>query len=151
MTLQSPPIAKLLPHSEAMALLDRLVSSDSCSLSAELAIREDGLFDDGFGFVPCYVGIEYMAQAIAAFAGMKARRRGEPVKLGFLLGTRNFCSSTANFPCGSVLTVSITEVLTGDNGMCAFDCEIIGEGILVTAQLKVYQPPNADDFLSGQR
>ena len=84
-----PDIRSLVPHAGAMLLLDRVVSADADNLLAEVRIRSDSLFCNGDG-VGVWVGIEYMAQAIAAWAGYIARSRGEPVKLGFLLGTRRY-------------------------------------------------------------
>ena len=76
-----PDIRSLLPHAGPMVLLDRVISVDDDSLLAEVRIRSDSLFCDGDG-VGAWVGIEYMAQAIGAWAGYIARLRGEPVKLG---------------------------------------------------------------------
>ena len=53
----------------------------------ELVVPEAGLFVED-GQVPAWVGIEYMAQAIAAWAGCRARAAGKPPQLGFLLGSR---------------------------------------------------------------
>ncbi len=65
-----------------------------------------------------------MAQAIAAHAGYLARQRGEPVQVGFLLGTRRYVCSVPLFPVGSVLHVHVQRALQGDNGLGAFDCRI---------------------------
>src|SRR5215471_7164387 len=84
-----PDIRSLLPHAGPMVLLDRVISVDEDSLLAEVCIRSDSLFCNGGG-VGAWVGVEYMAQAIGAWAGYTAQLRGEPVKLGFLLGTRSY-------------------------------------------------------------
>ena len=75
-----PDIRSLLPHSGTMVLLDRVVAADADSLCAEVAIRPDSLFCNADG-VGAWVGIEYMAQAIAAHAGYLARLRGDAVKV----------------------------------------------------------------------
>ena len=94
-----PDIRDLLPHSGPMVLLDRLVAADDESLCAEVRIRADSLFfvDGGVGG---WVGLEYMAQAIGAFAGYRARLRGEPVRIGFLLGTRRYECNAAKLRLG---------------------------------------------------
>ena len=57
--------------------------------------------------VPAWAGVEYMAQTIAAHAGVEARARGEPPAIGFLLGTRAYSTSVEKFPNGSKLTVTV--------------------------------------------
>ena len=84
-----PDIRSLVPHAGSMVLLDRVISVEENSLCAEVGIRSDSLFCNADG-VGAWVGIEYMAQAIGAYAGYRARLRGEPVKIGFLLGTRRY-------------------------------------------------------------
>ena len=58
-----------------MVLLDHVVAADDESLCAAVQVREDSLFYVD-GAVGGWVGLEYMAQAIGAFAGFQARLRG---------------------------------------------------------------------------
>jgi 3-oxoacyl-[acyl-carrier-protein] synthase-1 len=144
-----PPVADLLPHSGPMVLLDRLVSVDDDDLCAEVAIRPDSMFCDGAA-VGAWVGIEYMAQAIAAHAGWLARRRGDPVKVGFLLGSRKYEAGVPAFGVGSVLHVHAHRALQGDNGLGAFECLIdAGGSTVATATVTVFEPDNVIEFLSG--
>ena len=135
-------VAELIPHSGKMVLLDRIIDCDDNSLSAEWVVRDDGLLGND-KTVPAWAGIEYMAQAIAAYAGMMAKRAGEPVKLGFLLGTRRYSSNVAEFKVGSTLTVRVEKIIQ-DNTLGAFECKIQGDGVEVSANLNVYQPPHND-------
>ena len=132
-------VAGLIPHSGKMVLLDRIIDCDDNSLSAEWVVRDDGLLGND-KTIPAWAGIEYMAQAIAAYAGMMAKREGKPVKPGFLLGTRRYSSNVADFKTGSTLTVRVKKIIQ-DNNLGAFECRIKGDGIEVTANLNVYQPP----------
>lgn len=132
-------IGELMPHSGKMVMLDRIIDYDENSLTAELVVRNDGLMGNEIA-VPAWAGIEYMAQTIAAYAGIMAKQRGEPIKLGFLLGTRRYIGNVAEFKVGSALTVSIDKVMQ-DNHLGVFDCRILGAGIEVKATLNVYQPP----------
>jgi 3-oxoacyl-[acyl-carrier-protein] synthase-1 len=144
-----PPVADVLPHSGPMVLLDRLVSVGSDDLCAEVTIRPDSMFCDGAA-VGAWVGIEYMAQAIAAHAGWLARRRGDPVKVGFLLGSRKYEAGVPAFAVGSVLRVHAHRALQGDNGLGAFECRIDADDRTVaTATVTVFQPDNVNEFLSG--
>lgn len=147
--MEMADIRSLLPHAGPMVLLDRLVAADEESVTAEVMIRPDSLFcrADGVG---AWVGIEYMAQAIGAYAGYRARLRGEPIRLGFILGTRRYQCNWPMFPVGSVLSIVATRVLEGENGLSSFDCEIvdIGRGPVATATLTVFQPPDVEEFLA---
>jgi len=142
-----PDIRSLVPHAGPMVLLDRVISVDEDSLLAEVRIRSDSLFCGQEG-VAAWVGIEYMAQAIGAWAGYTAQLRGEPVKLGFLLGTRRYECSRPIFVSGSVLRVHIQRVFQDENGLGSFECYIDDEeGRIATAAVSVFQPPNVNDFL----
>ena len=100
------------------------------------------------GGVPAYVGIEYMAQAVACWAGCQARMRGLPPPLGFLLGTRRYASHVPMFTCGHVLRVEARRELMGDNGLGVFACRILqGDMELAAANISVFEPPDAAAYL----
>ncbi|MBI3285467.1 MAG: hotdog family protein [Burkholderiales bacterium] len=144
-----PPIRSLVPHEGDMVLLDRLIAVAAETLCAEVTIRTETLFCDAQG-VGAWVGMEYMAQAIAAHAGYLARLRGEAVKVGFLLGSRRYECSQPAFALGSVLHVHVQRALQGDNGLGAFECRIedgVNGAVLATATITVFQPDNVNDFL----
>jgi predicted hotdog family 3-hydroxylacyl-ACP dehydratase len=145
-----PDILSLVPHAGPMVLLDRVISVDHETLCAEVTIREDSLFAAKEG-VGGWVGIEYMAQAIAAHAGYAARQRGEPVKIGFLLGSRRYECHCPMFALKSVLRVHAHKVLQTDNGLASFDCRIENteRQLLATATITVFEPANAHAFLKG--
>ena len=89
-----------------------------------------------------------MAQTVAAFSGFQAIRRGEKPRLGFLLGTRKFFTNTAEFNCGTSLTIRAHQVIKSSDGMAAFECVLEGINVEQTATLTVYQPANPEQFLA---
>ncbi|MGF6272790.1 putative hotdog family 3-hydroxylacyl-ACP dehydratase [Massilia sp. UYP11] len=142
-------IHSLVPHSGAMSLLGRLLAADDENLCAEVTITPDSMFCVD-GAVGAWVGVEYMAQAVAAHAGHAARLRGAPVRVGFLLGTRRYACSVPAFAAGSRLHVHVQRALQGENGLGAFDCRIVdgNDGReLATATITVFQPNNVEEFL----
>jgi len=142
-------VRSLLPQAGPMVLLDRIISADDESVCAEVTIRSNSLFSDDAG-VGAWVGIEYMAQAIGAYAGYTARLRGEPVKIGFLLGARRYECSRPTFPIGTVLRIHVRRVLQSEGGLGSFECRIDNEnGTLATANLTVYQPADGMGFPQG--
>jgi predicted hotdog family 3-hydroxylacyl-ACP dehydratase len=145
----NPAIHTLVPHSGPMSLLGQLLAADAETLCAEVTIGPDTLFCDGRE-VGAWVGIEYMAQAVAAHAGYCALMRGEPVKVGFLLGSRRYQCSVPGFAVGMVLKVHVQRVLQGENGLGAFECRIedgTGGAQLASAMVTVFQPENVEEFL----
>ena len=118
-----PDIHGLVPHSGAMLLLERLLHVDAESACAEVRITAESMFatEDGVG---SWVGIEYMAQTIAAFAGYQAQQAGRAVKIGFLLGARRYEAMCGHFAPGSVLRIEAIRALQGENGLGAFECTI---------------------------
>jgi len=144
-----PDIGSLIPHSGAMVLLDRIIAIDEESLCAEVLIRPDSLFCSASG-VGGWVGLEYMAQTIAAFAGYNASLRGEAVKPGFLLGARRYECTLPMFCLGSLLKIHVRRVWQSENGLGSFQCRIEhGEEEVATAMLTVFQPADALDFIKG--
>lgn len=132
------PVSAFIPHTGNMILLNRILDFDENSLTSEVIVRGDGLLGDDT-VVPVWVGIEYMAQTIAAYSGVMATIANTPVQLGYLLGTRRYSGNVSDFKTGAVLIVKVTRLFQ-DEGLGSFECQIQGEGVSVVANLNVYQP-----------
>lgn len=144
MTAAALDIGEFLPHRGVMLLIDRLVACDGTHGTAEVSIsRRSSFYLPGRG-VPAYVGIEYMAQAIAAFDGAQRRAQGLEPTTGFLLGTRQFKAARAYFGDGDRLTVKVAMIYR-DGQVGSFDCaiEVNGE-TCSTATLNVYRPGDGE-------
>ena len=142
-------VSDLVPHSGAMLLVDRLVGATDTSLHASCTVRNDGLFNLSGDRVPAMTAIEYMAQAVAAFAGVRSHGKGEPIKPGLLLGARNFTSSDAYLTPGDNLDITVTLVIEGLNGLAVFDCEIRGPNVHATARLTVINTDSLSDLAAA--
>lgn len=140
-------VSDLVPHSGVMSLLDSIDSYTNDTLVASVAIREESVFFENNKGVPAAIGIEYMGQAVAAFAGVGARQKNNPVKIGFLVSSRKYLSNVAYFPLGSELVVEVIELGAPVNGLQVFDCTIKATGVDVSAKLNVYLPDDASEFL----
>ncbi|MDI2593370.1 hotdog family protein [Pseudomonas sp. 681] len=141
------PLAELLPHAGDMILIEQILSFDDEQIHTRLTVKPGGLFNRADGSLPAWVGIELMAQSVAAYAGCHARSRGDAVELGFLLGTRKFECNVEHFPVGTELTIHGLRSLEDDSGMGVFECHINAPGIHATARLNVYRPPEAAQYL----
>lgn len=140
-------ITELVPHAGPMCLLDRVIEASDDHLVAEVTIRSDGLFADEAG-VNAWVGIEYMAQAVAAWAGWRARNAGGAPKIGLLLGSRRYASSVARFGVGDRLRIEVRCEFIADNGLGQFGCRISRDGVeLASSALNVFEPDDPGEFL----
>ena len=139
-------ITELLPHRPPMVLLDRVIDFDAVSLTASVTIARSSMFCAG-GSVPSHIALEYMAQACAAHAGTLALETGEAVRIGFLLGTRDFVCMVPGFSVGEQLDITATLIFD-DARIGAYDCRIaIGDRVVAKARLNVYQPEPTETAL----
>jgi len=130
-----------VPHRGPLSLLDGVEHCDDLGIEARVRVPVDGMFvgDDG---APAWVGIEYMAQAVAAWSGARARAAGGAPKIGYLLGSRRYEAAVPVFPVGAELRVLAQCELMGDNGLGMFDCRIEHGGrVLASGRLSVFEPP----------
>lgn len=144
------PIAELIPHAGNMILIDEVLRFGDDDVETRLTVRPGGLFSQADGSLPAWLGVELMAQSIAAYAGCQARQAGLPVELGFLLGTRKYECNVECFPAGSTLHIQATRTLQDDNGMGVFECRLSGPGITAFARLNVFRPPQVASYLQEE-
>jgi len=135
-----PPAAELLPHAGRAVLIDKVLEDTRDSIRASAHVTpENPYFVSGLG-LPAWVGIELMAQAIAAHAGLAARREHRPPRAGMLLGTRRFEATVAYFPAGAELEISAQRDFGDDGGLAACACTIASQGqIMVRATIIIVE------------
>ncbi len=132
-------IEDLLYHARPMILIDQVKAYDLEAILTMVQITENSPFFEN-GHVPAYVGIEYMAQSIAAYSGIKARAEGGAVKIGYLASARNMTLQTTGFEVGEKLEIE-AKLVYDEAPMAVFDCQIkTNEKTVAAARLNVYQP-----------
>jgi predicted hotdog family 3-hydroxylacyl-ACP dehydratase len=142
-------VDQLLPHTGEMILISDVSSWDDDN--ACVTVEQDGssVFADEDGNVPAWVGVEYMAQAVAVFAGIQAKQNNRPVNLGFLLGTRKYRVYVSNFTKNTNLIIRVNREMFEENGIALFSCRIYaGEKLLAEADIKAIQPNNVDELIA---
>lgn len=143
-------IDELVPHRGTMSWLCRVIEAGEEHLVAEATIGADHLLLRD-GQLSAAAGIEYMAQAVAAWAGSCRRAAGGAPKIGFLLGTRRYTCSRAGFRVGEVLRIRVEHRFQADNGLGQFEALIEIDGAEVArASLNVFGPEEPEAFLNGQ-
>ena len=152
MTVPLYPIDSVIPQRPPMALIDEIVAREADSIIALVTIRSSGLFFQLGHGIPSHVGLEWMAQACAAFAGAKALDEAGTVKVGFLLGTRNFQANRYWFTEGERLYVR-ARLEYRDDELANFACEIadsIDGPAIAKASLNVFHPNDALALIRSQ-
>jgi predicted hotdog family 3-hydroxylacyl-ACP dehydratase len=130
---------KIMPHRPPMRLIDGILRNGADSLTAVVRIAENsfGLENNS---VPVIFGIEYIAQSVAALAGLNFSKPGEKPAIGFLVGVRSYSSQLEQFDLGSELNVTVTCKFISE-GAGVFDGQIHMNGELVaTANITTYKP-----------
>jgi len=138
--VEFPEIATLVPQTGPMCLLDRVLEHGPGHTVCAVDPGRSSLLAEPDGNVPAWVGLEYMAQCIAAHGGLIAREHGQAPKPGLFLGSRRVRFGVARFESGRELRVSARHH-HGERGLVAFDCEIqeaTGGAPLVSGRLNVY-------------
>ena len=134
------PIASLVPHAGPMCLLARVVEHAPARTLCSVLPAKSALLASPDGSVPVWVGLEYMAQCIAAHAGLVARARGAAPPPGVLLGSRRLRFAVQRFARDRELRVEARHH-RGERGLVAFDCEVreaAGGSPLVEGRVNVY-------------
>lgn len=143
------PVEQLVSHRGNMLMVESLLAWDAESASVRVNPASSALFAQPDGTIPAWVALEYMAQAIAAYAGKAARAKGESVKLGFLLGTRKFSSSVDSFHPEDPLVVTVRKLLHDESNLVLFSCHLfLNDEEVATAEIKATQPDNPTLLLS---
>ena len=145
-----PHPADLVPHTGEALLLESIESADAACLVASLTVRPNSPYSLGNGALASWSGPELMAQAVSAFATLRAGHPWLP-KPGLLLGLRTYDGMVAEFPPGMKLSVEVRESTRDAEGRGVFDCAIRANAtVLASGTLTVFQPDNAWEILREQ-
>ncbi len=140
------PIEDLIKHRRGMLLVNRLVSYDVSGVVVEVVLKEDASFLNK-DYVPAWVGIEYAAQAVAAWEGLQAIQGDKEAKIGLLLSCRRYKSTRPRFMLGEVLNVHARKEFSNGQ-MGTFSCSIYDEAGMevVMVSLNTFVPENVKEI-----
>jgi predicted hotdog family 3-hydroxylacyl-ACP dehydratase len=148
--LLQQPIEAIIPHRGTMLLIDAVSAFSEETLSARATVHADAWYAGPLGAMPAWIGIELMAQAIAAHVALVAMRGGGRARPGVLLGSRSFKALQPSFARGAQLLIHVTELLRSEEGHGAYECTIHdGDILCAEAVIKVFQPSNFQSFIEG--
>jgi predicted hotdog family 3-hydroxylacyl-ACP dehydratase len=142
-------VDEILPQKPPMILIDEVVGWSDEKIIASLIVRRDAMFVESKG-APAHVAVEWMAQTCGALVGIRAKIGRGPVKVGFLLGTRDFRSQISWFNLAERVIVTANSSFN-DGEMAVFDCTVErDQELCVTARLTLYQPRDLAAMLASQ-
>jgi predicted hotdog family 3-hydroxylacyl-ACP dehydratase len=130
--------AELLPHARPMLLVRSVLSHSPERTVCAVEVADSELFRAADGRVPAYVGLEYMAQCIAAHGGLAARALGRAPSPGLLVGAKQLALHREWLEGDESLEVSAR--LVGRAGaLASFGCELrAGDELVAEGTLSVY-------------
>ncbi|GIU11335.1 MULTISPECIES: thioester dehydrase [unclassified Shewanella] len=143
-------VAEFIPHREPMILITKLLEHSHDSLLTQTDISASSpYFDSLLNGVPNYVGIEYMAQSIAALAGVEAHLRDDIIRVGFLLGSRKLKMHISQFDAGQSYLTRVIRLYQEESGLAVFDCQILHNQVVVAeANVNVFQPQDTQAYIA---
>ena len=150
MTRSFGPIQEIVPHSGPMLLISEVVGHSPEVTVCRVDVSRSRLFALPDGRVPAWVGLEYMAQCVAAHGGLVARGLGDAPRPGLFLGTRSVSLDVDVFEPDDVLMVSARH-LRGDLGLAAFACRVERPGAerpLLEGNLSVYVVERIEELVT---
>ena len=146
-------IEQVLPHDHPMILLDQLIEFSENSASCACTVTPQSLFFDAkLNGVPSYVGIEYMAQSIAAYANANELSQNRSVEIGFLVSSRKYKCEFSVFEQGMALTINVEKIYKDEN----LSREIVAERLGVSNSylskiIKEYTHSNFTEIINSSR
>lgn len=123
MAAEFPPVAELLPHAGEMVFLSEVLEHGETGTVCSVEVGA-GPFIEQDGRVGAWIGIEYMAQCIAAHGTLMALASKETPRIGLLLGSRRIRMHSGHFVTGQQLVARATPVWGGREGLVAFECSL---------------------------
>lgn len=141
-----PDIRDLVPHSGPMLLIARVLRHDEhetvCAVDTSHV-----LFRDREGGVPSWLGLEYMAQCIAARGCLAGRLQKGTLQAGVLASARSLRFHCARFRAGQELEAAVRPISEGRGAMSSFACLLRESGtgsILAEGQVNCVALPGSE-------
>jgi len=140
-----PDVDRLLPQQPPMRLLDRMIGHRGGVVEAEVDVVPAASFFRAGRGIPAWVGMEYLAQAAAAWFTLSAPadRSGDaaPAQAGMLVACRRFECALGEFPEGATLVIRVWPASPASGPLVRFRGEIRLDGAVAAGELSVYLGP----------
>lgn len=125
-----------------MLLLESVPEAGSQGGTALARVDPAAWYADASGAMPAWIGLELMAQAIAACRGRHLAEAGGGPRGGYLVGARGYRSTVPAFPPGALLEIRVELELEDPSGLRGFSCAIRhGQETVATGILRIMEQP----------
>jgi predicted hotdog family 3-hydroxylacyl-ACP dehydratase len=118
-----PPISDLVPHGEAIILLDELIRWEPGFAVCRTRIEAGKPLTDPDG-MDAVVSLEMMGQAIAVCLGYEAFREGAGVRVGMIVGLRHMVIDRDRLEVGEEFEV-VARRLRGNSEVSTFETQTL--------------------------
>lgn len=135
--------SRYLPHRTPMLLIDRVLAADAETTRCRVTVGEQcSLFRQADGSYPNSLFIEFMAQTVGVFAGIRDSESGIGPRVGFLLGSRKVQLHKKTLAEGDVFDIDTRCLFFGQEELPSqFECRVLENNTEVaSAVLTVYRP-----------
>lgn len=104
-----PPLSEVVPHDPPMRWIDGIVSFDGDSITCSAQPRAGMLYMDADS-AENVIAIEWVAQSVAAFVGMRDKAAGKEPTPGFLIAVPEMVFHIDRFDSGCEVRIEITPI-----------------------------------------
>lgn len=142
--------SRYLPHRTPMLLIDRVLAADAETTRCRVTVGEQcSLFRQADGSYPNSLFIEFMAQTVGVFAGIRDSESGIGPRVGFLLGSRKVQLHKKRLPKATSLTLIRAASFSDQEELPSqFECRVLENNTEVaSAVLTVYRPRDLQEFV----
>lgn len=148
------PCSGLVPQSGPMLFLDRLLATNEKRTICGVRKAGGPFFQEATGALPAWVGLEPMAQCIAAHGGLYSPKPadGKP-RVGFLLGCRRLEIGATQLSPEVAYAVSAVRLWGAELGLVSFDCELfeaLSRRRLLAGRINAYLPEDLTSMAEGR-
>lgn len=142
--------SRYLPHRTPLLLIDRVLVADAETTRCRVTVGEQcSLFRQADGSYPNSLFIEFMAQTVGVFAGIRDSESGIGPRVGFLLGSRKVQLHKKTLAEGDVFDIDTRCLFFGQEELPSqFECRVLENNTEVaSAVLTVYRPRDLQEFV----
>lgn len=126
-----------------MLWIDAVLAYDEQAIACAMRVRDTPAYCSE-GRAEAVFAVEWMAQTVAAFIGLRDRVGGEVPRPGFLIGAPRVRFEVDGFAVGAELRVEARHTF-GDAHLASFDCRVLsGQDLAVDATLNFFRPKRGE-------
>ena len=115
-----------LPHEPPMVLIDEVIYVDDNKAVTRCYVNRNGVlspFLNENGDLPAFFALEIFAQSVGVWNGYMQKESKNKIKIGMLLGTRNFKIKSTFFKIGTGITTIVQQNMS-DGTLANFEGKI---------------------------